>query len=216
MEREVKERELAKLKAAIRDLEVELGQLPPPQEPASAIWPPVQYYTAHYVLAGCVLGMLAACTSLLFNVVGSVLFDKDPLQLIRVYLSFAILPIDPRSPEAMKVASGMVLAIGCCLYLATGMVLGIPMQLLLTRWCGNASFGARFAVATGLGLALWVFNFYGMLSWLQPLLYGGRWIVEQIPWWVAALTHLVFAWTILLMQPLGVFVPYQVASKGNS
>ena len=43
--------------------------------------------------------------------------------------------------------------------------------------------------------------------------FGGRWIVDLIPWWVAALTHLVFGWTMLLVQPLGVFVPYHSESE---
>jgi hypothetical protein len=88
------------------------------------------------------------------------------------------------------------------------MLLGVPFQLVLTRWFARASFATRFLVTSGLALGLWLFNFYGLLSWLQPLLFGGRWIVEMIPWWVAALTHLVFGWAILFLQPLGVFVPY--------
>ena len=56
-------------------------------------------------------------------------------------------------------------------------------------------------------LALWVINFYLLLAWLQPALIPGRHhIVTEIPWWVAAATHLVFGWTMLLVQPLGKFV----------
>ena len=61
-----------------------------------------------------------------------------------------------------------------------------------------------------LALGVWLVNFYGILSWLQPLLFGGRWIVEQIPWWVAALTHLVFGWTMLIVYPLGRYTPYRL------
>jgi hypothetical protein len=55
-----------------------------------------------------------------------------------------------------------------------------------------------------LALAVWAVNFYGLLAWLQPLVLGGHWIVELIPWWVGALTHLVFGWTMALLYPLGV------------
>jgi len=79
----------------------------------------------------------------------------------------------------------------------------------------RASFGARFAVVSALALAIWVVNFYGILSWLQPLLLGGSWILTSIPWWVGALTHLVFGWTMLLVQPLGTFVPYATKSEGR-
>jgi hypothetical protein len=45
--------------------------------------------------------------------------------------------------------------------------------------------------------------FYGILSWLQPMLFDGRWIVDntRLPWWVAAATHVVFGWTIALLYP---------------
>src|SRR5262245_22583887 len=103
----------------------------------------------------------------------------------------------------------MVLAIGCCLYQSTGMVLGIPFHLVLSRFLPAASFGKRWLVLSGMGVALWLVNYYAILSWLQPLLFGGRWIVDDIPWWVAASTHLVFAWTMLLVQPLGTFGVYR-------
>ena len=41
------------------------------------------------------------------------------------------------------------------------------------------------------------------------LLLDGNWILEKIPMWVAALTHLVFAWTMAFVYPLGAYVPYR-------
>ena len=86
-------------------------------------------------------------------------------------------------------------------------------QIVLTRFTEGSSFAARFVVASVLALAVWLVNFYGMLSWLQPLLFGGNWIVTEIPWWVAAVTHLVFGWTMLIVYPLGRYVPYRVQSE---
>jgi hypothetical protein len=147
--------------------------------------------------------MFGAATSLLFNIVGSVLIRQPPLRLIQVYLTF------PLGEAGLRVDSGLALAVGCCLYLGTGMLLGIPFQLVLT-WLGErAPVRTRFLAVSLLAVGVWLFNFYGVLSWLQPLLFGGDWIVGMIPWWVAALTHLVFGWTMLLVQPLGVFVPYR-------
>ena len=151
--------------------------------------------------------MFGAATSLLFNVVGSVLVGQHPLQLIRVYLTF------PLGEAALGTESGLALAIGCSLYLGTGMLLGIPFHLVLSRLVPNAPFSVRLAVVSGLALAVWLFNFYAVLSWLQPVLFGGDWIVRQIPWWVAALTHLVFGWTMLLVNPLGLYVPYRHRSE---
>ena len=69
-------------------------------------------------------------------------------------------------------------------------------------------------MATVVSLAIWAFNFYGILSWLQPLLIGGdpgNWITnpKYLPWWVAAATHLVFGWTIALLYPWGEYTPYR-------
>lgn len=202
MDTEEKQRELEQLRVRMRNLEAELAAEAAPPE-----WPPRGYYTAYQVLAGFVLGMLGAATSLLFNVVGSLLVGQHPLQLIRVYLTF------PLGEAGLSADDGMTLAVGCCLYLGTGMLLGIPFQLVLSRYVPNASFPTRLAVVSVLAIAIWLINFYAVLSWLQPLLFGGNWIVREIPIWVGALTHLVFGWTMLLVQPLGTFVPYQQHSE---
>jgi hypothetical protein len=200
MDREVKRQQLAALRAQVERLEGELVD-----EEAKAQWPPRTYYTAYNVLAGFVLGMFGAATSLLFNIVGALLVGEHPLRLIQVYLTF---PLGKASLEP-GFDNNLALAVGCCLYLGTGMLLGIPFHLVLSRWLPGASFTTRLAAVSALALGVWLVNFYGILWWLQPLLFGGRWIVEQIPWWVAALTHLVFGWTMLLVQPLGTFTPYR-------
>jgi len=198
MDRDAKIRELEALRGQVKRLETELAV-----ENAVPEWPPRSYYTVYHVLAGCVLGMFGAATSLLLNVVGSLIAGLHPLRLIQVYLTF------PLGAEALHVDDGLTLAIGCCLYLATGMLLGVPFHLVLSRWFANTSFGQRFAAVSALAVFLWLVTFYGILSWLQPLLFHGRWIVDEIPWWVAALTHLVFGWTMLLVQPWGIFIPYR-------
>lgn len=195
MDRDAIQRELQLLHAKASLLEMELAS-------ASATdgWPPRRFYAAYEVLAGFVLGAVGAMASLLFNVVGSAAIGQQPLRLIQVYLTF------PLGASALQIDSGLALAIGCCLYLATGMVLGIPFQLVLSRYFAHAPVAARCAVVSALAVALWLINFYCLLSWLQPLLIGGNWILEQIPWWVAAVTHLVFGWTMLVVQPMGRFV----------
>jgi hypothetical protein len=181
-------KELDELRQRVQQIETELAN--------KTIGAPPMYYTAYQVLAGFVLGIFGATTSLLFNIVGSLIIGQHPLELIRVYLTFPMgeAIYDPRVPE------NLALAIGCFLYLGTGMLLGIPYQLVLTKYFPNASIGVRFMVVTIMSLALWLINFYGILSWLQPALFGGRWILDRIPPWVAAATHLVFGWTILLGQ----------------
>jgi hypothetical protein len=154
-----------------------------------------------------ILGFFGAVSSLLFNVVGSALVSQHPLQLIKVYLTF------PLGEEAIRMESGLALVIGCGLYLGTGMLFGILFHLVLTRFFSTHSRKKQFAITTLMGVGLWVVNYYALLSWLQPLLFGGSWIVSLIPWWVGALTHLVFAWTMLLIQDWGKFDAAAYVSK---
>jgi len=193
------ELEIRALRERISELESRLRATP-------AVEPPPGFYLPYHVLAGFSLGIFGAATSLLFNVIGSLITGRHPLELIRVYLTF------PMGADALKEGgSGLMLAIGCCLYLATGMLLGVPFHLALRRLPAGASFAAKLLLVSVLATVVWLVNFYGILSWLQPLLFGGRWIVDMIPWWVAWLTHLVFGWTMLLVQPLGTYEPYVAA-----
>ncbi len=201
---ENQQHELETLRARVRELEATIGS-----EPATPAWQATEYYTAYHATTGFLLGAVAAMSSLLFNIIGALMFEQHPLQLIRVYLTF---PMGEQALHFNAVDNGLILAIGCCLYLATGMVYGMLFEVVLTRYLTQLSAPARLAAVSALSLALWIVNFYGILSWLQPLLFGGRWIVEQVPPWVAALTHLVFGWTMLLIYRLGRYIPYRLES----
>jgi len=201
------QRRLAELRDEIGQLEAELTSSASASEPQ---WQATNYYTAYYATTGFLLGGVAAMSSLLVNVVGALMFGKQPLELIRVYLTF---PMGEQALDFSAVDNGLTLAIGCCLYIATGMLYGILFQIVLTRFAANSSFGMKFVIVSLLAIAVWLVNFYGILSWLQPLLFGGRWIVEQIPWWVAAITHLVFGWTMLIVYPLGRYTPYRLETE---
>jgi hypothetical protein len=196
-----KRRELAELTNRARQLEAELAT-----DEAAKPFQVRGYYAAYYATTGFMLGMFAAMSSLLFNVVGSAMVGQYPLELIRVYLTF------PLGDQALELDSGLALAIGCCLYLATGMLLGIPMYLALTRWTAHGSFGKRIMVASLVSILIWVVMYYGILSWLQPALVKmspQNYIINRVPPWVALLTHLVFGWTMVLLYPLGDFTAYR-------
>ena len=202
-ERQAKMAELETLRARAAQLEEELAAAG-----ASDTWVPQGYYATYHMMAGMVLGLVAAAASLLFNVIGSAMVGRHPLEIIRIYLTF------PMGETALKLDSGFALAAGCCLYLATGMIGGIPFHMVLTRFFSGAGLAKRLAAATVLGLGVWLINFYGVLYWLQPLLIKGNWIVRMIPWYVAITTHLVFGWTILMVGQWGRFVPPTVANQG--
>jgi hypothetical protein len=201
--RRKKEAELAQIKERMEQLERELDS-------ASISTTKFQgYYLAYYATTGFMLGMFGAVASLLFNVAGSLLVapNKDvvqhPLKLIQVYLTF------PFGERALQMDSGLALALGCCLYIAFGMLLGVVFNVALTRFTATGSVATRLVFASVFAILVWIVNFYGILSWLQPLLFGGRWIVDMIPVWVAAATHLVFAWTMVFVYPWGLYAPYR-------
>lgn len=204
-----KQQELAELLERVQKLEHELAA-----SETAGQWPPTNFYLEYYATSGFMLGMFGAMVSLLVNVIGAPVAGKSPLELIRVYLTFPLgakaLEIASQQTDVYAIGDGVILAVGCCLYLATGMLLGVPFFVALVRLTEGKSVGVRLAVATGLSLVLWVINFYGILSWLQPALIGGNWIVDPavLPTWVAAVTHLVFGWTLALLYPLGRFQPY--------
>ena len=204
MDTNAKKTELVELKQRVASLESQIAA-----ETEHTPFRPPGFYTAYYATTGFLLGSFGAMASLLFNVIGSVLTDKHPLELIRTYLTF---PLGDQAFNLPPEQNGLMLTIGCCLYLGTGMVLGIPVYLAIAKWGGGKSLGARFAIATIVSLLIWIVNFYGILSWFQAEVIemsAENLIVNRVPPWVAAATHLVFGWTMALVYPLGDYTIYQ-------
>jgi hypothetical protein len=202
-----KHQEFEALKARVDQLEGELREME-----TAGPWQPTGYYSAYHATGGFVLGGLAAGVALLVNVIGAPIAGKQSLEMIRVYLTFPLgeqaLSLADPSRRGESVSDGMILAFGCCLFLFTGMLLGIPLQLVLAKANGQAGLLKRLVIGAAVGIALWLVNFYGVLSWLQPLLFGGNWIVDpaRLPPWVAAATHVVFGLSMALLYPLAQFV----------
>lgn len=201
-ERNTKLAELHDLRLRVRELEQELQESPPH-------WQADEFYLAYYATAGFMLGMIAAAASLLFNIVGSLAVGQHWLKLIQVYLTF------PLGEQGLQMDGWLALTIGCCLYLGTGMILGVPFYVLLHWLTRNGTLANRITVASALAISMWLVHFYGILIWLQPLLFGGNWIVDQIPWIVGMLTHLVYGWTMVAVYPLGRYTPYRRQTDHN-
>lgn len=190
------EEELVALEARLEQLRATLDD---PR--GEARWWPPRFYLAYHVVVGSILGLFAAGASLLFNVVGALAVGKHPLQLIRVYLTF------PLGERALQLEDGFAMSTGVLLYLATGMVLGAALHAIGQRFFAEARLPRRLLLATVAAVALWLLGYYAILSWLQPLLFGGGWIVSEVPVAVAAATHLVFTWSLTLLAFLGRFEP---------
>jgi hypothetical protein len=219
MDSQEKLQELERLRAQVQKIEGELIK-----EEAERGWQASGFYSAYYATAGFMLGIFGAMTSLLANVVCAPIAGKTPLELVRIYLTFPLgekaLELTTKGQPVYVVGDGVILAIGCCLYLGTGMLLGIPVYMTIARFARGKGLLVRMLVASIVSLAIWGINFYGILSWLQPMLVGGdpgNWITNSnyLPWWVAAATHLVFGWTIAVLYPLGEYTPYRRASGVN-
>lgn len=207
MDVDAKQRELDELLARARILESELRT----HNAVPAQWPPKDFYGAYYATTGFMLGSIGAVVSLLANVIGAPIAGKRPLELIQVFLTF---PLGQRALSLdAETNGGLIIALGCCLYLGTGMLLGVPLYLVMVRICGaNSTLGKRLVVGAVLGLVLWAAAFYGVLVWLQPLLFGGNWITDPaiLPPWVAAVTHVIFGMTLAVVYPWGQFTPYRI------
>ncbi len=204
-----KKSELQELQQRVRELEAEVRE-----DEAGGSWKATGFYGSYYATAGFMLGIFGAIVSLVSNVIAAPIAGKHPLELIRVYLTFPLgeraLELTTGAQDVYVIGDGVVIAFGCCLYLATGMVLGVPFHWMLSRFVPNAALGKRLLVATVLATLIWLINFYGILSWLQPKLFGGNWITDPavLPWWVAWATHLVFGWTMAVVYPWGEYRPY--------
>lgn len=211
-----KQQKLAELKRQVDVLESELATAT-----AADQWNHDKFYGTYYGTVGFVYGGIAAMVSLLLNVVCAPIAGKDPLEIIRVYLTF------PLGEKALKLASeqgsqyvigdGMILALGCCLYIGTGMVLGVIFHWLICRLALHKPLINRLVLGSIIAIVVWLVNFYGILSWLQPALFHGNWITDNniLPWWVALSTHLIFGWTMALMAPLGAFEIYKSPTRAT-
>lgn len=205
-----KAQELQDLRARVQELERELEV-----DESVGQWPPKGFYAEYYATTGFILGMFGAAISLLINVIGAPIAGKSPLELIRIYLTFPLgekaLQLAAGGKDIYAIGDGVILAIGCCLYLGTGMLLGVPFFVALVWFTEGKSTIYRMLVATLLSVLLWAINFWGILSWLQPLLFHGNWITDpsRLPTWVALVTHLIFGWTLALLYPWSKFQAYQ-------
>jgi hypothetical protein len=166
------------------------------------------FYTSYYIMSGLFLGALASWVSLAFNIVGAWVAYGDPLRLLRVYATFF-------GGEAVltQPGAGVATLLALILHSATGAVVGAPIHVVYSRYVVRSTLGRRLVVGALLGVVMWVVNFYMLLSWMQPLVSGGTWIVDNIPWWVALLTHVSFTLTMLVFQPFWSFDPGRVQDR---
>jgi hypothetical protein len=180
----------------IRELEDDLARAEAGQ---AAAWVPLRFYTAYYVTSGLLIGIGAAWATLLLNMLGSLSIHGDAFKLLRVYGTFFF------GSDAMETNRAAILMLTVGVHTLTGAVCGAPIHVVLSRWKPDLSLRGRVLAGAVLGVVMWLVNFYGVLSWLQPRLVGSAIILEEMPASVAAANHVAFAVLVVLMQPLGAF-----------
>src|SRR5262245_54192048 len=132
--------------------------------------------------AGILLGFVAASGSLLLHVIGSLMMDLHPLQIVRAGMSLFI------GIWAFDIDTGPRLALATCLYLIIGSLFGIPLHRMFSRTFAVAPGIWRFLAVTAIGMVLSLFSI--------PLL-------GATPFWFAAATILAYAWIFLLLENWG-------------
>ena len=191
-------REIEQHRAAIIDLEAQL------REPVTHSWPPVGFYLTFYIVAGATIGILGSVTSFAFNVLGSLLVKQDPLLFLRVYGTVFL------GAKALTTDDLNFFMLVAVVHFSVGASAGAVFQVFISRFVPDRP-ALQIVLGGVYGLLMWVVNFYLIITWLQPRLVGQAYVLELMPIWIAALTHLIYGLTLGVLQPLGRFVPYRPA-----
>lgn len=197
--------EIAEQRAKLAQLEDQLRHEvePEPSSPAPG-WPPQGFYLTYYVVAGLMIGILGSLTSFAMNVLGSLVLEQDPLLFLRVYGTVFL------GPEALTTRDLNFFMLVAVVHFSVGAVGGAVYHVFVNAYYPERP-GLQIGIGAVYGLLMWVVNFYVVILWLQTSIFGQAYVLELMPAWVAALTHVVYGLTLGLLQPLGRFVPYRPA-----
>jgi hypothetical protein len=197
------EREIAEHRRAIAELESRLrASRSAATTPQVHPWPPPGFYLTFYVVVGAILGILGSLASFLFNVFGSLMVDQDPYRILRVYGTVFL------GQDALTTDNLNFFMLVAVVHFSVGALAGAVFHVALNRFDPNASAARQIGLGAGYGVLMWIVNFYLVLWWLEPALVGRAYVLELMPVWVAALTHIVYGVTLGILQPLGRFTPY--------
>jgi hypothetical protein len=192
-------RHIEEHRRAIALLEARLGE-------PTVRWPPAGFYLTFYVVAGMILGILGSLASFGMHVLGSVLIAQDPLRILRVYGTVFL------GPKALTTDDLNFFMLVAVVHFSVGAAAGAVFHVLVNRLVPDR-WPLQLVLGAAYGLLMWIVNFYVVIAWLQPRLWGEAYVLQLMPVWLAALTHLVYGLTLAVLQPLGRFVPYRPAAS---
>jgi hypothetical protein len=192
-------KDIERHRAAIAELEAHLGDASVPRA-----WPPVGFYLTFYIVAGTTLGILGSLTSFAFHVVGSLLVEQDPLLFLRVYGTVFL------GQQALTTDDLNFFMLVAVVHFSVGASAGAVFQVAISRFLPDR-WPLQIVLGAAYGMLMWLVNFFLVIAWLQPLLVGEAYVLDLMPIWVAALTHVIYGLTLGVLQPLARFVPYRPA-----
>ena len=174
--------QISESKAARHDLVKQTAAIPAPVRAGGSI----STFTV-----GSVAGFLGAITCLICNIAGALVLGVEPLRLLRIYATIL------EGRMALELSSANFFIAAFIVHIVTGILFGSIFALGARRF--RAGFERYILAGTGYGIAIWLVDFYGILSWLQPLLQGSAFILTEIPIVVAVLTHVSYGLTVALV-----------------
>ena len=195
------EEKIARHRRAIAELDAELEAIGVLRE--AHPWPPPGFYFTFYAVVGGILGILGSLASFLFNVFGSLVVNQDPYRILRVYGTVFL------GESALTTDNLNFFMLVAIVHFSVGALAGAVFHVAINRYFPGASGVQQVGLGAAYGLLMWIVNFYLILLWLEPALVGQAYVLQLMPVWVAALTHLVYGVTLGLLQPLGRFTPFR-------
>ncbi len=177
-------------------------------EPAAVAekWPPRGFYLTYHVVAGLMIGLLGSLTSFLANVVGSLLVEQDPLLFLRAYGTVFL------GPNALATHDLTFFMLVAVVHASVGAVAGAIFHVGLAFFVPERP-ALQIALGAAYGLLMWLVNLYIAIPFLQAEIWGEVLVLKVMPWWVAAVTHLIYGLTLGLLEPLGRFEPFRPAQE---
>lgn len=152
-----------------------------------------KWRTLYFATVGAFAGYLGSLAILGAEIVSAKLMGFAPFMVLRYYATLR------EGSAALLMTSRSFLLSAVLMHLAVGSALGAIFVLIVSR--RDIQRLTQYLVAgTAFGLCVWFVNFYLLLSWIQPLMSGKSYILENIPWWVAAVTHAFYGFTVALVS----------------
>ena len=149
-----------------------------------------QWRAMYFGTIGAVAGFLGSLAMIAADILAAQVMGKPPFMMLRVYATLR------DGAGALSLSDWTSFLSAFVMHLALGSALGAIFALSFSGRARYQSAGHYLSAGLVFGLSIWIINFYLLLSWIQPLINGREYILSNIPWWVAAITHALYGLTL--------------------